>query len=165
MLSVALSRLVLICNFFEETCTIFLPTSQLAFTRSTSNFTTHIYFHLDDSARQKQYQYVNQEMMEQTCDLETVKQQEVPIKVCVIFYNVEICCRVCGEKHKFSCSHQRCSLKKVILRNFAKFTGKHLYQSLFFNKVARIMPTTLLKKRLRHRCFFVYFAKFLRTPF
>ena len=26
--------------------------------------------------------------------------------------------------------------KKGVLRNFAKFTGKHLYQNLFFNKVA-----------------------------
>ena len=26
--------------------------------------------------------------------------------------------------------------KKGVLRNFAKFTGKHLYQSLYFNKVA-----------------------------
>ena len=33
-------------------------------------------------------------------------------------------------------SHQRCSVKKGVLRNFAKFTGKHLCQSLFFNKVA-----------------------------
>ena len=30
-----------------------------------------------------------------------------------------------------------CSVKKDILRNFVKFTGKHLCQSLFFNKVAR----------------------------
>ena len=35
--------------------------------------------------------------------------------------------------------------KNVVLRNFAKFTGKHLCQSLFFNKVAGL-------------------AKFLRTP-
>ena len=27
----------------------------------------------------------------------------------------------------------RCSMKKVVLRNFTKFTGKHLCQSLFFN--------------------------------
>ena len=27
-------------------------------------------------------------------------------------------------------------MKKGVLRNFAKFTGKHLCQSLFFNKVA-----------------------------
>ena len=32
-------------------------------------------------------------------------------------------------------SHQRCSAKKGVLRNFAKFTGKHLCQSLFFNEV------------------------------
>ena len=31
---------------------------------------------------------------------------------------------------------QRCSLRKGVFRNFAKFTGKHLCQSLFFNKVA-----------------------------
>ena len=32
--------------------------------------------------------------------------------------------------------------------NFAKFTGKHLCQSLFFNKVAGLGPATLLKKVL-----------------
>ena len=49
-------------------------------------------------------------------------------------------------------SHKRCSMRKVVLGNFAKFTGKHLCQSLFFNK-------------LWHRCFPVNFAKFLRTPY
>ena len=29
-----------------------------------------------------------------------------------------------------------CSVKKGVLANFTKFTGKHLNQSLFFNKVA-----------------------------
>ena len=62
-------------------------------------------------------------------------------------------------------SHQRCSIIKGVLRNFTKFTGKHLCQSLFFNKVAGLSPATLLKKRLWHRCFPVNFAKFLRTPF
>ena len=33
-------------------------------------------------------------------------------------------------------SHQRCSMKKGVLRDFTKFTGKDLCQSLFFNKVA-----------------------------
>ena len=32
--------------------------------------------------------------------------------------------------------------KKGVLRNFAKFTGKHLRQSLFFNKVAGLRPAT-----------------------
>ena len=45
--------------------------------------------------------------------------------------------------------------KKGVLRNFAKFTGKHLCQSLFFNKVAGLRPG----------CFPVNFTKFLRTPF
>ena len=54
--------------------------------------------------------------------------------------------------------------KKDVLRNFAKLTGKHLYQILFFNKFAGL-PATLLKKRLYERCFPVYFAKFLITPF
>ena len=43
--------------------------------------------------------------------------------------------------------------KKDVLRNFAKFTGKHLCQSLFFNK------------RIWHRCFPMNFANLLRTPF
>ena len=55
--------------------------------------------------------------------------------------------------------------EKSALRNFAKFTGKHLCQSLFFNKVARLRTATLLKKRLRHRCLPVNFVIFLKTPF
>ena len=55
--------------------------------------------------------------------------------------------------------------KKGVLRNFAKFTGKQLRQSLFFNKVAGFRPATLLKKKLWHSCFPVNFAKSLRTPF
>ena len=56
-------------------------------------------------------------------------------------------------------------MQKGVLRNFTKFTGKHLCQSLFFNKVAGLRLSTLLKKRLRHRCFLVNFVKFIRTPF
>ena len=63
-------------------------------------------------------------------------------------------------------SRPKVFFKKGILKNFAKFTGKHLYQSLFFNKVAELKPATLLKKnRLWHRCFPVNIAKFLRAPF
>ena len=46
-------------------------------------------------------------------------------------------------------------LKKSVLKTLAKFTGKHLCQSLFLNKVSGLW----------HRCFPVNFAKFLRTPF
>ena len=61
-------------------------------------------------------------------------------------------------------SHQRCSIKKVVLKNFPKLTGKHQRQSLFFSKVSGFRPATLLKKKLWHKCFPVNFAKFLRTP-
>ena len=62
-------------------------------------------------------------------------------------------------------SHHRCSIKIGVLRNFTKFTGKHLCQSLSLNKVAVLSPATLSKKRLCHRCFPVNFVKFLRIPF
>ena len=60
---------------------------------------------------------------------------------------------------------QRCSVKKVFFRNFAKFTGKQLCQILLFNNVASLRSATLLKKRLWYRCFPVNFVNFLRTFF
>ena len=53
---------------------------------------------------------------------------------------------------QFTSSRPEAFCKKSVLRNFAKFSGKHLCQSLF------------LIKRLWYRCFPVNFAKFLRTP-
>ena len=41
-----------------------------------------------------------------------------------------------------------------VLKSFTKFTGKHLCQSLNF-----------IKKRLRHRCYYVNIVKYLRTIF
>ena len=43
-------------------------------------------------------------------------------------------------------SHRSCSIKKAVLKNFSKFTGKYLCQSLFFNKVAGLRPAILLKR-------------------
>ena len=52
-------------------------------------------------------------------------------------------------------SHRRCSVRKGVLTIFAKFTGKHLCQNLFF-----------LKKRDSSTGAFLWiFMKFLRTPF
>ena len=62
-------------------------------------------------------------------------------------------------------SRQEVFCKKSVLRNFEKFTGKYLCQSLLFNKVAGLRLATLLKRRLWHRRFPLNFAKFLRTPF
>ena len=55
--------------------------------------------------------------------------------------------------------------KRDVLRNFAKFTGKHLCERLSFKKVAGLRPATLLKKSLWHKCFPVNLATLLRTPF
>ena len=52
-----------------------------------------------------------------------------------------------------------CSIKKSVLKKFTKFTGKHLCQSLFFNKVADLRPATLLKKDSGKGAF----VKLLRT--
>ena len=99
-LFVALSDLVLICNFFEETYFYHLHAYLLAcfYEKHLKCLTSHIYFHLDNSELWKQYQSVTQEMIEQVCELETVQPQEIPIKVCVVFSNIEICYWRCGEK-------------------------------------------------------------------
>ena len=54
-------------------------------------------------------------------------------------------------KKSRSC-HQRCSIKKAVLNNFAIFTRKHLCRSLF-----------LIKWRLQHRCFSLNIVKFLKN--
>ena len=51
----------------------------------------------------------------------------------------------------FRSSHRTCSIKKGVLRNFAKFTGKYLCQSLFFKKVRK---ETLAQ---------LFFCKFCKT--
>ena len=66
------------------------------------------------------------------------------------------------DKYHYRSSHQNCSERRGVLSNFAKFTGKYLCQSLFFNKVKGF---SLWKVRLWRRCFHVNFVKFLRTPF
>ena len=44
-------------------------------------------------------------------------------------------------------SHRSCSVRKGVLRTLAKFTGKHLCQSLFFNKVADLRPKSLFSPK------------------
>ena len=45
-------------------------------------------------------------------------------------------------------SHRKCSVKKGVLKNISKFTGKHLCQSLFFNTVCR--PEVLHSEPAKH---------------
>ena len=52
-----------------------------------------------------------------------------------------------GDISSSQSSHQRYSVTKGVLRNFAKFTETHLCQGLFFNKVASLKPCNFNKKR------------------
>ena len=56
-----------------------------------------------------------------------------------LWFFLQVCNIFLAFKPSFQCfrsSHRRCSVRKGVLRNFAKFTGKHLWQSVFLNKVA-----------------------------
>ena len=55
--------------------------------------------------------------------------------------------------------------KKRCSQKVRKIQKKTLVPESLFYKVAGPRPSTLLKKRLQHRCFPVNFTKFLRTPF
>ena len=51
--------------------------------------------------------------------------------------------------------------EESLIRNFAKFEGKHLCESLFFNKVVGLSPATLLKVTLAQ----VFSCEFYKAPF
>ena len=55
--------------------------------------------------------------------------------------------------------------QKRCFKNFTQFTGKHLFQSLFFNKVAGLRPATLLKINFGTGVFLRNFVEFLRPLF
>ena len=62
-------------------------------------------------------------------------------------------------------SHRRCSIKKGVLKNFAKFIRKYLYQGLLCLFVSKYSSGLKLETWLWHRCFPVNFVNLLRTPF
>ena len=57
--------------------------------------------------------------------------------------------------------------KKGVLGNFAKFTGKHLCQSLFFNKVARLRSQAgnFIKKETLAQVFSFEFCEISKNTF
>ena len=66
-------------------------------------------------------------------------------------------------RSNFRSSHWRWSMRKAVLKAFATLTRKHVLES-YFNKIANLKVSNLIKKRLWHRCFPVNIAKFLRKP-
>ena len=78
----------------------------------------------------------------------------------IIFYGIPLISLCRNDDNKFA--HFRSSgldlfRKKGVLKHFAKFTEKRLYQGLSLQ--------LYLKKRPWHRCFLVNFATFLRKLF
>ena len=63
---------------------------------------------------------------------------------------------------KFQWSHQRCFVRKDVLKTFAIFAGK-LVLAAVLNKVAGLKTCNFIKKRLQHQCFPVNITKYLRT--
>ena len=57
--------------------------------------------------------------------------------------------------------------KKDVLRNFAKFTGKHLCQRLFLNKVAGLRPKAcnFIKKKFLAQVFSCEFCEISKNTF
>ena len=62
-------------------------------------------------------------------------------------------------------SHRRCSANKVVLKNFAVFTRKHLYWNLFLIKLQAFRPATLSKWIPTQTFFCEYCEIFKRTYF
>ena len=96
--------------------------------------------------------------------------QQIPFWVLVLQFSFELI------KTFFICTFTMCTTQRSsrsqmfckigVCKNFAKFTEKHLCQSLFCDEVVGIAwSTTLLLKTLQHRCFPVNFPKFLRALF
>ena len=56
-------------------------------------------------------------------------------------------------------SHRKCNVRNGLLRNIVKFIGKHLCQSLIFNKVVGLRPEAcnfIKKETLAHSIFFSF---------
>ena len=66
-------------------------------------------------------------------------------------------------KQRRLCIVAATSYKKGFLRNFPKFRGKHLYQSLFLNKVAGLC--NFIKKETLTQVFSSEFHKIAKSTF
>ena len=60
---------------------------------------------------------------------------------------------------------QRCSVREGVLRNFAKFTGKQLCQSIFLNKVAGQKACNFIEKETLAQVFSCEFTEVSKNTF
>ena len=69
------------------------------------------------------------------------------------------------EGYQYRSSRPDVLFKKVVLKGLSKFIGKHLCQSLFFNKVAGLRPATKIKKGNMTQVFSCEFCQILKYAF
>ena len=75
------------------------------------------------------------------------KELKLLLKSLIKFSWITCDCHIIFQRF-FRSSQQRCSMEKGVLRNFSKFRGKHLCQSLFFNKVTDLGCNFIKKETL-----------------
>ena len=63
-------------------------------------------------------------------------------KLSTYYYNAD----VCKDPNDYRSSRPEVFCRKCVLKSFAKFTGKHVCQSLFFNKVAGLRQSLYFNK-------------------
>ena len=90
------------------------------------------------------------------------KNKHVPYKVYLSRHMIKFC-----QVLKFKLQKQSSSVfyKKGALRNFAKFTGKHLCWNIFLNKIPDLRPVTLLIKIPTQVFFYKFYEIFKKTFF
>ena len=64
-------------------------------------------------------------------------QKIVRIGFVTYIFNISVLSKLASLNEKIRRSRLEVFCKKDVLINLAKFTGKHVYQSLFFNKILR----------------------------
>ena len=96
---------------------------------------------------------------------------EVKWNVFIFFFHLKkfslfLCSALCSSsllsRHKSS--YLRCSIEKAVFKKFTTFTGKHLFWSHFYNKVAHLKAYNFIKKRVQYSCFPVNIGAFWRRP-
>ena len=93
-----------------------------------------------------------------------------PLTCCTImlYHQSSVVASINLQSLYFRSSHRRRSSRKDALRNFTKFTGKHLCQSLFFNKVAglcRSETCNFIKKETLAQVFSCEFCEISKNTF
>ena len=85
----------------------------------------------------------------------------IPSYIRLPWYLQNLIMLVCSVAYtKYRSSHPEVFCEKGVLINFAKFTGKHLCQSLFFNKVAG--ACICVSKAAICRCFTAFWENFVK---